>query len=53
MADVCPSHDDRLIEAAHWCPADVAAAGALVTSAGETTATVGGHSRGAGTAAEI
>lgn len=51
MADVCLSHDDRLTEAAHWCPADVAAARALVASA-STTATVGGRGPGAGIAAE-
>lgn len=52
MADVCLSHDNRLIEAAYWCPADVAAARALATSVSSTTASVGAGCTGVGSGAE-
>ena len=50
MADVCPSQ--RLTQAP-WCTAVVVAARAQVTSASDTTATVGGGSPGAGIAVGI
>jgi hypothetical protein len=53
MADACLLHDDRLIEAAHGCPADVAAAQALVTSSSSTTACVGADRAGVGSGAGV